>query len=216
MTRASIPVATVAEIRDSCLCFAAQRAARKLARRFDRLFAPLGITNQQFSLMVALAGAWQPRLGELAAFLGMDTTTMSAAVRPLQKAGLIALEADASDARARRPRLTEAGRGAIARAIPLWQEEHRRLEAEVQGDTVALSRQLAALAGVDLPDQAGSSVALASADPSRRPWRGAEGSDFRHKRGAGRPPGFCSPGPRSAGWWPADGRRVPGGVGKTA
>jgi DNA-binding MarR family transcriptional regulator len=215
MTRASIPVATVAEIRDTCLCFAAQRAARKLARRFDRLFAPLGITNQQFSLMVALAGAWQPRLGELAAFLGMDTTTMSAAVRPLQKAGLIVLEADASDARARRPRLTEGGRGTVARAVPLWREEHRRLEAEVPGDLVGLGRQLSALAGVVGPDPA-VGVAAAPPDQPRHPRRGADGSDGRSRRGAGRPPGFCSPGPRSAGWWPAEGRPVPGTVGKTA
>ena len=54
--RPSLTIETVREIRDSCLCLATQRAARVLARRFDRLFQPLGITHGQFSIMVALSG----------------------------------------------------------------------------------------------------------------------------------------------------------------
>ena len=56
-------------------------AARLLARRFDRVFAPLGITNGQFSMMVALTGQWRPKLSELAQFLAMDQATMTAASR---------------------------------------------------------------------------------------------------------------------------------------
>lgn len=142
MTDASLPIDTVRHIRDSCLCLASQRAARRLGRRFDRLFAPLGITNGQFSLMVALSGEWQPRLGELADFLGMDHATASTAVRTLGKRGLLDLVPDEADARARRPRLTEAGRQTIAQAAPLWKEEHRRLNAELGLDD---SRDLATL-----------------------------------------------------------------------
>ena len=67
-----IPISVVLEVRDGCLCFAAQKAARLLARRFDKVFAPLGITNGQFSMMVALGGMGQPRLGALAEFLAME------------------------------------------------------------------------------------------------------------------------------------------------
>ena len=118
---------TVLEIRDSCLCLAAQRAARRLARRFDALFAPLGLTNGQFSLLVALSGQWTPRLGELAEFLCMDSTTMTAAAKALTRRGVIELVPDDNDARVRRPRLTDSGRDLVARAVPLWREEHARL-----------------------------------------------------------------------------------------
>lgn len=133
MNPASLPISTIYEIRDRCLCLASQRAARLLARRFDRLFAPLGITNGQFSLMVALSGQWKPRMGELAEFLAMDATTLTAAAKTLEKRGLLTLLPDESDARARRPGLTDQGREIIAQAVPLWREEHAKVEAELLG-----------------------------------------------------------------------------------
>ena len=128
MLQSSPSLSVIHQIRDECLCLAAQRAARLLARRFDRLFKPLGITNGQFSMMVALSGQWKPRLGELAGFLAMDQATVTAAVKTLEKNGLVQLLADTDDARARRPALTEAGRAVLARAIPLWQAEHGRVQ----------------------------------------------------------------------------------------
>lgn len=143
MCSASVLIKTVHEIRDQCLCLATQRAARRLARRFDRLFAPLGLTNGQFSMLVALSGQWRPRLGELADFLGMDSMTMTAAIKPLEKRGLVALQVDEADARVRRPRLTEAGRAVVAKAVPLWRKEHAKLQAELVGqDAAALVRLL--------------------------------------------------------------------------
>ena len=112
-----VALETIDRIRDECLCLASQRAARVLARRFDRLFAPLGLTNGQFSMLVAIIGSWKPRLGELAEFLAMDQATMTAAAKTLERRGFLALVADEKDARARRPVLTEAGRSAVAAAV---------------------------------------------------------------------------------------------------
>lgn len=146
MQQSSLPIETVLQIRDQCLCLATQRAARKLARRFDRLFAPLGLTNGQFSMLVALSGQWQPRLGELAEFLAMDATTMTAAAKTLEKRGLLQLVADQTDARARRPVLTDLGRAQVAEAAPLWRQEHAKLQAEmVNTDTAALAKILSQL-----------------------------------------------------------------------
>jgi DNA-binding MarR family transcriptional regulator len=90
--------------------------------------------------MVALSGPWSPKLGELAGFLAMDSATMTAAARALQKRGLLEISADRNDARARRPRLTEAGRDLVARAVPLWRQEHARLDADMPGvDTGSLA-----------------------------------------------------------------------------
>jgi DNA-binding MarR family transcriptional regulator len=146
MDDASLPIATVRSIRDQCLCLATQRAARRLARRFDRLFAPLGLTNGQFSLMVALSGPWQPRMGELADFLAMDSTTMTAAIKPLEKRGLVVVVADEADRRIRRPRLTPEGRVLVRQAVPLWTAEHARVAEEAQTpDPLALARMIDAL-----------------------------------------------------------------------
>ena len=51
--------ATTLHVYDHCLCFAAQRAARALARRFDEALAPLGLTSGQFSLLTSLTRSCQ-------------------------------------------------------------------------------------------------------------------------------------------------------------
>jgi DNA-binding MarR family transcriptional regulator len=119
----NIPLSVVHEIRDQCLCFASQRAARLLARRFDRAFAPFGITNGQFSLMVILAGKGEPRLGALAEFMAMDQTTVTAAVKALELRDLVRRRSDPEDRRARRVALTDAGRSVLAMAVPVWRAE---------------------------------------------------------------------------------------------
>ena len=142
MNETSLTIETVHEIRDDCLCFASQRAARRLARRFDRVFSPLGLTNGQFSMLVPLIGPWRPRLGELAEFLAMDAATMTAAVKTLKKRGLVALLADEGDARARRPVLTQAGRELMAQAVPLWRKEHAAVQEAAPGVKASTLDQL--------------------------------------------------------------------------
>ena len=146
MTPATPSLDTIHQIRDTCLCFASQRAARLLARRFDRVFQPLGLTNGQFSMMVALSGQWAPRLGELADFLAMDQATVTAAVKTLERRGWLTLTPDDNDARIRRPGLTDTGRDLVARAVPLWVAEHARMDQDLPGqDATALAQMLAQL-----------------------------------------------------------------------
>lgn len=132
-TEVALPLPDVLHVRDTCLCFATQRAARRLARRFDAAFRPLGITNTQFSLMMPLNAPRAPSLGQLSDFLGIDQTTMSAALRALERAGLAQVSADAEDKRIRRPALTARGLQTLKAALPIWRAEHARLETELEG-----------------------------------------------------------------------------------
>lgn len=143
-----LPLAVTLEVRDRCLCFRAQRAARALARRFDAAFRPLGITNGQFSLLVALNRPGGPRLGELGTVLGMDRTTLTAALKPLERRGLVASAADGADRRARRLALTDAGRAVLKAALPIWRATHDAVDAELGAIAPAdLRAALAALGG---------------------------------------------------------------------
>ena len=110
---------------------ATQKAARTLARRFDRAFAPLGLTNGQFSLMMALNAPQAPTVGRLADFLAMDRTTVTAALKALEPRGLVVVAPDKDDKRVRRLSLTAAGRTLIADAADIWRAEHTALEKEL-------------------------------------------------------------------------------------
>ena len=126
-----LPRETVHHVRDTCLCLATQRAARRLARRFDAALKPFGLTNGQFSLMVALNQPEPPPIGRLAPFLGMDPSTLTAAVKPLARRGLLTVEPDQDDGRSRRLRITPEGVGLMRQAVEVWHAEHAALEAEM-------------------------------------------------------------------------------------
>jgi DNA-binding MarR family transcriptional regulator len=103
----------------------AQRA--RCARRFDEVMRPFGLTNQQFSLLMALNRQDPPTMAPVAELLAMDRTTLTAALKPLEHRGLLAVETDPNDKRSRRIRLTAAGHAALLRALPKWREAHAEI-----------------------------------------------------------------------------------------
>ncbi|WP_308910775.1 MarR family winged helix-turn-helix transcriptional regulator [Pseudokordiimonas caeni] len=132
-----VPFSTTLEVRDACLCLYVQRAARALARRFDTAFRPLGITNGQFSLLMSLNRPHPAPMGPVAQLLAMDRTTLTAALKPLEKKGLLTITPDPSDRRSRLLSLTDEGRALLARAAPIWRSEHAALESELPPDSPA-------------------------------------------------------------------------------
>ena len=120
-------------VRDHCLCLHVQRAARLLARRFDEALRPFGITNGQFSLLMSLNRPDPPPMGPVASLLSMDRTTLTAALKPLQRQGLLKIAQDPSDRRSRILILTAKGRDLLAHALPAWQKTHREIEHEIPG-----------------------------------------------------------------------------------
>jgi DNA-binding MarR family transcriptional regulator len=124
-----VPFETTHLVRDTCLCLHAQRAARALSRRFDEALRPVGITSGQFSLLNALNRPRPPSVGPVAQLLAMDRTTLTAALKPLERDGLVAISRDPEDRRNRLLLLTEKGREVLSSAVPIWRDLHAALEA---------------------------------------------------------------------------------------
>jgi len=129
--------ATTHLVRDCCLCLHVQRAARALARRFDEALRPVGLTNGQFSLLMSLNRPKPAGMTAVASLLAMDRTTLTAALKPLRRRGLVRIMADPADRRSRLMTLTAKGRKALARAVPIWRKTHAAVEGllrDGQGD----------------------------------------------------------------------------------
>ena len=138
---------TTLHVYDHCLCFAAQRAARALARRFDEALSPLGLTSGQFSLLTSLNQPEPPSMGSIAALLVMDRTTLTANLKPLEQRGFVEIAIDPADRRVRRLILTPTGRRVLQSALPIWQETHGEIDRLVTPrDGKALRSGLRALA----------------------------------------------------------------------
>lgn len=142
----AIPFETTLHVRDTCLCLHVQRVARALARRFDEALRPVGLTNGQFSLLMSLNRPVPAGLGGVASLLAMDRTTLTAALKPLERRGLLTIAPDPKDGRARVLSLTADGRALLAQALPIWTREHAKLDAELDGGPDALRAGLKAIA----------------------------------------------------------------------
>ncbi|WP_172295624.1 MarR family winged helix-turn-helix transcriptional regulator [Pseudoruegeria sp. HB172150] len=129
--REDLPIEVTHDVRDRCLCLHVQRAARALARRFDEALRPFGLTNGQFSLLTSLNRPDPPRISDLVSILAMDRTTLTAALKPLTRRGLVQTNVDESDARSRRLTLTDAGRDLLVQAMPVWRAEHDALDEQL-------------------------------------------------------------------------------------
>lgn len=151
---ADLPIEVTLEVRDTCLCFRTQRAARALARRFDRAFASLGLTHGQFSLMMALNQPSPPPSGKLADFLGMDRTSLTAKLKVVIRNGWVMDTPDDHDRRNRRLALTDEGRDILKTALPIWRDHHRQIDQDVlTGNADLLKQALDELSTADHDDK---------------------------------------------------------------
>jgi DNA-binding MarR family transcriptional regulator len=123
-----IPFATTLLVRDNCLCLHVQRAARALARRFDVALRPLGLTNGQFSLMMSLNRPHPPGMKPVADLLAMDQTTLTAALKPLERRGWVTITRNPDDRRGRLLSLTPDGKAILSAAVPIWEKTHAQVE----------------------------------------------------------------------------------------
>jgi DNA-binding MarR family transcriptional regulator len=142
----TLPFETTLLVRDCCLCLHVQRAARALARRFDEVLRPFGLTNGQFSLLMSLNRPEPPPMGPVATLLAMDRTTLTAALKPLERSGLVKVSQDPSDRRSRILTLTSKGQRLLIRAVPAWERTHHEVEQLIpDGDPGELRGNLRAL-----------------------------------------------------------------------
>ena len=129
----------------SCNCAAVRRTGRVLTQLYDEILAPSGLRATQFALLAGLARTGPVALGELARGMVMDRTTLTRNLAPLERAGWVRAETG-GDRRTRRVGLTEAGREALERALPLWRAAQARVgERFGQERLAALRAELAAL-----------------------------------------------------------------------
>ncbi len=126
----AIAGADMADMAAACPCLNVRKAARAVTQLYDGVLQPSGLRATQFGLLGAIALAGEPTLTRLAEELVMDQTTLTRNLKPLERRGLIAIEAGA-DRRTRVVMVTTAGRQALTAALPLWQEARAQVIAQL-------------------------------------------------------------------------------------
>lgn len=119
MARTSEPDTTDYMAAAGCFCMASREAARKITRLYDSWMQQSGIRITQFTILSQLMLRGEMPIGKLAGILGMDRTTLTRNLAPLEEQKWITARAG-EDPRARMIAITGPGRAAVRRAFPYW------------------------------------------------------------------------------------------------
>ena len=129
-----------------CTHNALRRAARRLGHLYDEAVAPTGLKATQLGLLVQtdrLGGEDGPTLQALAERLAIEISSLTYALRPLVRDGMIELRPDAHDKRTKHACLTALGRKRLAEGITLWAVANRRTEVVLGHEAASRLRALA-------------------------------------------------------------------------
>src|SRR5882672_714921 len=102
-----------------CFCLASRQAARKITRLYDSYMQEAGVRVTQFTILSQLMLRGEMPIGKLAGILGMERTTLTRNLAPLEQQKWITIKAG-DDPRARMISITAQGRGVVRRSFPDW------------------------------------------------------------------------------------------------
>jgi DNA-binding MarR family transcriptional regulator len=114
------------DILDECTCTKVRIAARAVTRAYDDALRPVGLRATQLSVLVAVDAIEALSITALATVLGMDRSTLTRNLRPLEDDGLV-LIGDEGWRRSRTLELTRKGQLRLREAIPLWERAQKAL-----------------------------------------------------------------------------------------
>lgn len=130
----------------ACTHTALRHAARRLGHLYDEAVSPTGLKATQVGLLSQadlLGGKDGPTLQALAERLAIGISSLTYALRPLVRDGLIELRQDAQDKRTKHAWLTALGRKRLAEGMTLWAAANRRTEIVLGHDAASKLRALA-------------------------------------------------------------------------
>ena len=137
---------TLKGIAAQCPGFQARATARAVTRFYNDCFKPLGLTAEQFSLLVGIGAAEGATLVDLADSAGVDATTLSRNVQNLERRGLVHVKGGRGRA-GKQLSLTKSGRRLIIDALPVWKLAKAELSQRLGDEKLRLAREaMAALA----------------------------------------------------------------------
>ena len=125
-----------------CFCLASRQAARRITRLYDSRMQPSGIRATQFTVLSQLMLRGEMPIGKLAAFLGMERTTLTRNLTLLEQQKWISSKAG-DDPRSRMIAITAQGRGMVRRGFPYWSKAQAQVGKLLGADGQAALKILA-------------------------------------------------------------------------
>lgn len=114
-----------------CACLKVRTAARAVTRVYDDALRPVGLRATQLAVLVAVASSEAVSIASLSRTLGMDRSTLTRNLRPLEDEGLVILGAEGHH-RSRTMTITAKGDQLVRKALPIWEKTQEKLREELK------------------------------------------------------------------------------------
>ncbi len=115
----------------ACTCSALRRVSRAVTQHYEQAFRGTGLRSTQFTLLATLIQTGPIPLSRLADMAGLERTTLTRNLRPLEKRGLIGSESE-KDGRVRRIAITPEGARVAVELLPAWQRAQASVAAVLE------------------------------------------------------------------------------------
>ena len=114
-----------------CMSFALRRAARAMSQHYAKHLRPTGLRGTQFTMLATLVTAGPMPINRMARRLGLERTTLTRNLRPLEAKGWIVVKED-DDRRVHMVSVTEKGRAMARAALPAWHKAQATARAKLK------------------------------------------------------------------------------------
>ena len=133
------------DILTPCACFRARNVARAITGLYDEIVGDSGLRTSQLAILAAIRTHGAVSMQMLAAELGVDPSTMTRTLLPMERDGFVASE-QGEDRRVRELALTPKGHRKLAEAGRLWAQAQDTLREKLGAER--FERMLADMAEV--------------------------------------------------------------------
>lgn len=140
--------AEVTPMASPCNLFYLRRAARAVSKQYGAAMKESDVEATQFSVLFILSKSGALSITDLANKMGLDRTSMSRNLMPLQTHGYISVS-DEGMTRAREVTITRAGNEALHELMPMWRKAQAEFAAHMgEADTALLINLLGRVATI--------------------------------------------------------------------
>lgn len=111
----------------SCYCINLRRLANVVTNKYDEYLEEIGLTVNQYSLLVNIEQLKTCSVSDLANYVGLERTTLVRTLKPIFDKKLIE-DISNSNQRNRKIQITQKGIEILHRGKPLWQKAQIEIE----------------------------------------------------------------------------------------
>lgn len=125
----------------SCYCINSRRLSNLITNKYDKHLQEINLTVNQYSLLVNINQLEICSVSDLAAYVGLERTTLVRTLKPLFDKKLIE-DISETNQRNRQIKITQKGKEVLEKGKPLWKQAQKEIEDKIGKDNILVLSEI--------------------------------------------------------------------------